>query len=359
MMKINLKSLTEKEISAFIKDIGQPVYRARQIIKWLYERYAISFEEMTDLPKHLRELLDKNAYISSLKLMKREISMDGTQKFLFGLEDGEAVESVLIPDDDRLTLCISSQAGCAMRCRFCVTGSLGLKRDLMAYEIADQIITAGRLMAKKTIAEPPLALSEGSGDIKITNIVLMGMGEPLHNFAQVLEALSRMINLLGFSKRRITLSTAGIAPKIIELAKQAPRINLAVSLNATTDEIRNRLMPVNKKYPLKDLISVCRKFPLERARRITFEYILLGGVNDSKDDAQRLVHLLRGIRAKVNLIPFNKVTAGEKMEFRQSSENDIAVFQGILRNAGIPAFIRKSKGSDISAACGQLKAIYS
>ncbi len=367
-MKVNLKSLSEKKLTEFIESQGQSPYRARQIINWIYKKYASSFEEMTDLAKSFREGLNKIAFISNLKLLKRDTSKDGTQKFLFELEDGETIESVLIPDKDRLTLCISSQVGCAMGCGFCVTGKLGLKRNLRAYEIVDQIISVSKTIAPSSF----------------TNIVFMGMGEPLHNFPGVLEALWRIINLLGFSKRRITVSTCGIVPKIHELAEKAPRINLAISLNATTDEIRNKIMPINKKYPLKEVLSACRKFPLDPRRRITFEYVLFEGLNDSKEDALRLVNLLKGIKSKVNLIPYNPPPGIQetptslsmrferlerfkqfkpfkpfkKTEFRTPSEVRILAFQKILRNAGITAIIRKSKGGDISAACGQLRATY-
>ena len=366
-MKINLKALTEQEIVKFAETHGQSPYRAKQIISWIYKKYAATFEEMTDLSKSFRELLNKTAFISSLKLLSRIIgTKDGTQKFLFELEDGETIESVLIPDNDRLTLCISSQVGCAMGCKFCVTGKMGLKRNLKAYEIIDQIISVSRIIAKNSITLPVLPLNKGkneeglirgSGDFKITNIVFMGMGEPLHNFPEVLEALRRITDLLGFSKRRVTLSTVGIVPKIFELAEKAPRINLAISINATTDEIRNKIMPINQKYHLKELLNACRKFPLEPKRRITFEYVLLEGINDSKEDALRLINLLKGVRSKVNLIPYNNPPL-KKTDFRAPAEERILAFQKILQNAGITAIIRKSKGRDIFAACGQLKTTY-
>jgi len=235
--------------------------------------------------------------------LKRQISKDRTEKFLFGLEDGETIESVLIPDTDRLTLCISSQVGCAMGCKFCLTGKIGLKRNLKAYEIVDQVISVVRVLSLESGLRPMGVVSPGQR--KITNIVLMGMGEPLANFSEVVESLWRMTEFMGFSKRRITLSTAGVVPKILKLSGIAPKVNLAVSLNATTDEVRNKLMPLNKKYPIKNLLDACKKFPLEPGRKITFEYVIFDGVNDSPDDARRLVRLLKGIRCKVNLIPFN------------------------------------------------------
>src|SRR4030067_472159 len=393
-MKINLKALTEQEIVKFAENQGQSPYRAKQIINWIYKKYATSLEEMRDLSKSFRELLNKTVFISSLKLLQKQTSKDGAQKFLFELEDRETIESVLIPDKDRLTLCISSQVGCAMGCKFCVTGKPGLKRNLKAYEIIDQIISVSKIIASSVI---PLSSSTSHGlcqrgvrrdssPSKITNIVFMGMGEPLHNFPEVLEALRRITDLLGFSTRKVTLSTAGIVPKIFELAEKAPRINLAISINATTDEIRNKIMPINQKYHLKELLNACRKFPLKPRRQITFEYVLLEGINDSKEDALRLINLLKGIKSKVNLIPYNNLPPDiqeappislpkrfeqlerfklfepfqqfKKTDFRAPAEERILAFQKILQNAGITAIIRKSKGGDIFAACGQLKTTY-
>jgi len=356
MMKINLKALSLKELTEFIGTLGHRPYRARQVINWIYKKHAASFDEMTDMSKSFRELLGKTVFISNMKLIKKQISKDGTQKFLLALEDGETIESVLIPDKNRLTLCISSQIGCAMGCKFCMTGSLGLRRNLKAHEIVDQIIAVQRLIDSSSIH---LNRNFGgkrhqSNCKKITNIVFMGMGEPLHNFTEIIEALWRIINFIGFSKRKITLSTAGIIPRIFELAKKGPQISLAVSLNATTDTVRNNIMPINRKYPLKKLIKACREFPLAPGRKITFEYVLLSGVNDSKDDALRLVKLLRGIKSKVNLIQYNPCS--KKAEFRNPSEDNISVFQKILLNSGVTAIIRKSMGEDISAACGQLGA---
>ncbi len=338
MQKINLKALSKQEMDTFVNEQGLPAFRAKQLLHWIYERRIGSIEEITELSKDLRQSLSRIAYISSLRLLDRQISADGTEKFLFGLEDGESIESVLIPDKERLTQCISSQVGCAMGCLFCLTGKLKLRRNLRAYEIADQVLSVNRLIQGR-----------------VTNIVLMGMGEPLANFDEVVEALWRMTGLMKISKRRITLSTSGIAPKILELSQKAPRVNLAISLNATTDKVRDRVMPVNKKYPLKVLLDACRRFPLEPRRRITFEYVMLGGVNDSEDDAKRLIKLLKGIPCKVNLIPFNPF---EGCDFKRSLDEAVARFQEILLNGDITALIRKSKGQDILAACGQLKAGY-
>lgn len=335
----DLKALSKQELESFVDRAALPAFRTKQLLHWIYEKYAGSIGDITEFSKDLRERLSEKAYISSLRLLNRETSKDGTEKFLFGLEDKESVESVVIPDKGRLTLCLSSQAGCAMGCRFCLTGKLGLRRNLKAHEIVDQIISADRLAMPR----------------KITNIVLMGMGEPLANFKEVVEALWRMTGLMHISKRRITLSTSGIVPKILELAEKAPRINLAISLNAATDEVRSRIMPVNKKYPLKSLLDACRRFPLEPKRRITFEYVMIAGVNDSLDDAGRIVRLLRGIPSKVNLIPFNPY---EGSEFASPSDEVVRGFQKILSDGNLTALIRKSKGRDIRAACGQLKAGY-
>lgn len=335
--KTNLKALSREEIFEFIKDLGLPHYRADQLIQWIYKRCASSVDEITVLSKELRHTLNEHAFISNLKLEKSVKSSDGTEKFLFALEDGQTIESVLIPDKDRMTLCISSQVGCALGCRFCRTGKLGLIRNLRAYEIVDQIIAVNRIL---------------SGEKKITNIVLMGMGEPLANFDEVIEALWRIVLFIGISKRKITLSTAGLVPKIALLAEKAPEINLAVSLNATTDASRSGIMPVNKRYPLKSLVDACRKFPLQPRRRITFEYVLISGINDSSEDARRLVKLLRGIRCKINLIPLNPL---EGDGLKRPSDKTVLEFQKILVQNNMTALIRESRGKDILAACGQLR----
>ncbi|MBS1126432.1 MAG: rRNA ((2503)-C(2))-methyltransferase RlmN [Nitrospirae bacterium] len=337
--KINLKSLSRDEIAGFMEGQGLPKYRAEQLLCWIYDRHATSLEEITEFSKGLRNRLGEIAYIGGLEIVRKERSSDGTEKFLFALEDGQTVESVLIPDKDRLTLCISSQVGCAMGCRFCLTGKLGMIRNLRAWEIVDQILSVNRLIMPK----------------KVTNIVLMGMGEPLANFDEVVDALKRVISFIGISKRKITLSTAGLVPKIRELPAKAPDVNLAISLNATTDEVRDKIMPINKKYPIRSLIEACRRYPLKPMRRITFEYVLIGGVNDSPEDARRLVRLLRGIRCKINLIPINPL---EESDLQRPSKAGILVFQKILTDNNMTALIRESRGQDILAACGQLRGRY-
>lgn len=342
-MKTNLKSLSKTELVQFIERMGQKPYRAKQIIIWLYKRLATSFDEMTDLSKKFREDIKKKAYISNLTLLQKQVSIDGTIKFLFELKDGESIESVLIPNtkgEASYTICISSQVGCAMKCLFCRTGGLGLKRNLSSYEIVDQILSSKQLIENG----------------EITNIVFMGLGEPLNNFKEVRDALIKITGLIGYSKNKITVSTSGIVPGIKRLADEGPDINLAISLNASTDESRTRIMPINKKYPLKKLMEACREFPLAPRRRITFEYVLIGGINDTTEDAKRVAELLKGMRSKVNLIPFNPV--GSSTGLKKPSEGRVLKFQDIINNAGITTMIRKSKGTDISAACGQLKAGY-
>jgi 23S rRNA (adenine2503-C2)-methyltransferase len=339
MVKTDLKAFSQEELDSFTKNAGLPAFRSRQLIHWIYERYALSIDGITEFSKKLREELSEKAYISNLTLLDRQTSEDGTQKFLFGLEDSETIESVLIPDEDRLTLCISSQVGCAMGCVFCLTGKMGLKRNLEAHEIVDQIISVNRLILPE----------------RITNIVLMGMGEPLANFDHVVEAIIRITTIMKMSPKRITLSTSGIPPKIVELGKKALKVNLAISLNATTDAVRNVIMPINKTYPIRALLDACRKYPLSVNKRITFEYVLLKGTNDSPEDARRLVRLLKNIPSKINLIPFNAYSG---CEYERPDERTVIQFQDILLDAGMTVLIRKSKGQDILAACGQLKAKY-
>jgi 23S rRNA (adenine2503-C2)-methyltransferase len=339
MEKIDLKSLSKDDVESFIKDAGLPSFRSRQILHWIYERYAQSLEEITELSKKLREELAERAYISNLTLLNRMTSHDGTEKFLFGLEDGETIESVLIPDEERLTLCISSQVGCAMGCVFCLTGKSGLKRNLGPHEIIDQVISVNRMILPR----------------RITNIVLMGMGEPLANFDNVVEALRRMTGVMVISPRRITLSTAGIVPRIAELGQLGLKVNLAISLNATTDSVRDVIMPINKTYPIKAVLDTCRKLPLQQTRKITFEYVMLKDINDSTADAKRLVRLLHGIQSKINLIPFNPYS---DCEYERPDDIAVLRFQEIMAKAEVTVIIRKSKGRDILAACGQLKARY-
>jgi 23S rRNA (adenine2503-C2)-methyltransferase len=339
--KINVKSLSRDELRYRLVAMGLKKYRADQVFAWLYQQYALSFEDMTNIKKPERDLLASVFLLSRPRILKTEHSHDGTRKFLFALEDKHTVESVLIPDEDRQTLCISSQVGCQQACRFCLTGSKGFIRDLGAYEIADQVLEISRLLKQ-----------EGGRDI--TNIVLMGMGEPLANYDEVIKAIAVITSEggLGFSPRRITLSTAGLVPGIDRLGASGAKVNLAISLNATTDDVRDRIMPVNRRHPIRELLAACRRFPLEPRRRITFEYVLLKDVNDSEENALRLAKLLRGIRSKVNLIPFNPFPGSP---FQRPAETRVRLFQNILLDHHFTAPVRESRGRDISAACGQLR----
>jgi 23S rRNA (adenine2503-C2)-methyltransferase len=338
---INIKTLTPDELQENLVQRGFKMYRSNQIIAWLYRHHARSFDEMTNIPKAERGLLSTFFTISQPKIIMTEISSDGTRKFLFELEDGHTIESVLIPDKDRQTLCISSQVGCQQACRFCLTGSGGFMRNLNAHEIVDQVLEISRLLEQEKRR-------------RITNIVLMGMGEPLANFEEVVKALKVIVSEsgLGFSPRRVTVSTDGLVPQIAKLGKCGLKVNLAVSLNATTDEVRDRIMPVNRHYPIREVLDACKRFPLEPRRRITFEYVMLKGVNDFAEDAQRLSRLLKGIKCKINLIPFNPFPGSE---FKRPDDAAVRRFQKILMDHHFTAPVRESRGRDISAACGQLK----
>ncbi len=336
--------------------MGLKKYRAAQVFEWIYGHRAASFDEMTNIAKTERLLLTERFYISQLQVLKIECSSDGTKKFLFGLEDSHTIESVLIPDEDRSTLCISSQVGCAQACRFCLTGSGGFRRDLEAFEIADQVLAVEKILAAEPTGKTA-AKGEGPPEGRfrhITNIVLMGMGEPLANFDNVLNALTIITadKGPGFSPRRVTLSTDGLVPEIEKLGRSGIKVNLAVSLNATTDEVRSRIMPVNRRYPIRELLAACRKFPLDDRRRITFEYVMLREVNDSEADALRLAKLLRGLQCKVNLIPFNPFPGSE---FKRPDDVVVQRFKKILADHHYTALVRESRGRDISAACGQLR----
>ncbi len=336
--RTNLLTLDEPALERFVKDLGWPKFRAHQILRWLYQERVHDIARMTDLSKAERTGLAAIASIDRLSDCEVRRSSDGTRKFLLRLDDGLMIESVLIPDADRLTLCLSTQVGCTLDCGFCLTGQMGLKRNLAAHEIIEQALAA------RDRLEP--------GE-QLTNVVLMGMGEPLANFDAVADAIARLTNRrwgLGIPARRITLSTAGLASRLQDVTGLG--VNLAVSLNATTDAQRNRLMPaVNRLHPLARLLAACRAYPLPPHRRLTFEYVLLAGENDSEQDARRLTKLLNGIRCKVNLIPFNPFPGSP---FRRPADSDVLRFQAVLRKAGFDALIRKSKGRDVLGACGQL-----
>jgi 23S rRNA (adenine2503-C2)-methyltransferase len=340
--KINIKSLSREELQTRLLEMELKKYRADQILIATYTYHAQSFEEMTNIPKADRGPLSSAFFISTPNIVRTELSKDGTRKFLFQLEDAHTVESVLIPDVDRQTLCISSQVGCGQACRFCLTGSAGFTRDLKAYEIVDQALEVSRVLQQERKR-------------RITNIVLMGMGESLANFDEVERALTVITSEkgLGFATRRVTVSTAGLVPEIARLGRSSVKVNLAVSLNATTDAVRDKIMPVNRRYPLQELLAACRRYPLEPRRRITFEYVLLRGVNDTEEDARRLAQLLRGIKCKVNLIPFNPFPGSV---FERSDDAAVRRFQKILLDNHYITPVRESRGRDISAACGQLQA---
>lgn len=334
----SLLALDYPATERFVLGLGWPKYRAKQILRWLYQGRVRDIEQMTDLSKQERALLHDKTTVGRSRQCQVLHAQDGTRKFLIGLEDGLTVETVLIPDGTRRTLCLSTQVGCTLDCGFCLTGQMGLKRNLKAHEIVDQVLTVQDRL------EPGEA---------VTSLVLMGMGEPLANLDAVSGAVATLTDRqwgLGISAHRITLSTAGLASRMKDVASLG--VNLAVSLNASTQDQRARLMPaVNRLFPLKTLLDACRTYPLPPRRRLTFEYVLLGGDNDTDADAKRLVKLLAGIRCKVNLIPFNPFPGSP---YQRPAEDQVLRFQTILKQAGVDTFIRKSKGRDVLGACGQL-----
>jgi 23S rRNA (adenine2503-C2)-methyltransferase len=343
--KLSLIGLDKEELQLKLKDLGLEKFRARQIWYWLYVRGAQSFEEMTDLPKATRTTLEEMYTLKRAEISKELISFDETRKWLLKFADGNEVEAVFIPDKERGTLCVSSQVGCTLTCKFCHTGTQLLVRNLTAAEIISQF-----MHAKDAFSDWP-STKEGR---KITNIVMMGMGEPLYNYESVAKSLKIIMDPdgLGLSKRRITLSTSGVVPQITRCGEELG-VNLAISLHAVTDELRNQLMPINKKYPLKDLLDACRTYPaLKNRGRITFEYVMLKGINDSVADAKQLIKLIKGIPSKINLIPFNPWPGSS---YECSPEQAISKFASVLEEAGYMAPVRTPRGQDILAACGQLK----
>ncbi len=339
MPKTDLRDLTLEKLTAFVSDLGARPFRARQIFAWLYRPGITAFDQMTDLGKEFRVLLKERCNLSHLHQEVREVSRDGTVKFGFRLDDGLMIEAVLIPDGERNTLCVSSQVGCAMGCRFCLTGTMGFTRNLRPAEIVGQV----------TAAIDDLAV-QGAG--RLTNLVFMGMGEPLANLANLLDALAILQDPAGldFAARRITVSTCGLVPGLAELGA-ASEVKLAISLHAANDATRSRLMPVNDTYPLARLLAACRAYPLGKRQRITMEYTLFEGINDADGDARELAKLLHGLRCKINLLSYNPCPA---LPFRSPPRARIEAFQAILQQRGYDAFIRESRGGDISAACGQL-----
>ncbi|MCB0359322.1 MAG: 23S rRNA (adenine(2503)-C(2))-methyltransferase RlmN [Bdellovibrionales bacterium] len=341
----HILGLDRAELAALMNQRFElPPFRARQLIRWLHKKGVRSFDEMTDIAAPLREQFAEEFAIFRPEIVSRQVSRDGTQKFLFRLEDGCEIESVLIKQPTRYTLCVSSQVGCAMGCSFCRTALMKLRRNLETHEIVGQVLAA----------REAAGLDAESGEpISFFNIVFMGMGEPLHNYENVSRALRLLNDELGhnFSPRKVTVSTSGLVPAICRYGEDALPASLAVSLNATTDEVRDQLIPINRKYPLRVLLNTLRELPLKPGRRITIEYVMLHGVNDRAEDLDRLPGLLRGIPVKVNLIPYNE-NAG--LGYRTPPRDHIMAWQDQLLSHGLNTTIRWSKGEDISAACGQL-----
>lgn len=341
MDRIDLRTLTLDETTSFVQDLGEPAYRGEQLFRWVHGRGVGSWDEMKNIPKALREKLAERARLETLEVAQVQTSADGTRKVRLLTSDGKSIETVLIPDGDKMTQCISSQVGCALDCQFCATAKLGLFRHLSAGEIVDQVYR-GRAL-----------LDEVEPGRRITNIVYMGMGEPLHNFDNLTKSLGLLTHDLGanLSHRRITVSTVGLVSGIDKLAKEELIPNLAVSLNASNDEVRDLIMPINRRFPIDELLASLRRFPLEKRKRITFEYVLLADVNDSMEDADRLARLLGDFRCKVNIIPWNP---HPEAPYRRPSPEAIEAFQNRVKERGLPCYLRTPRGDDIDAACGQL-----
>ena len=337
----NLLGLDRRDLEAFFTDMGEKSFRARQIMQWVYQRRELSFENMTDLSKLLRIKLEQSACLQMPEIVKDQLSSDGTRKWLLRLADGNCIETVFIPESDRGTLCVSSQVGCLLTCTFCATARQGFSRNLSSAEIISQLMVADAL------------LNHTENERVVSNVVMMGMGEPLLNYDNVIAAMNLMLDDLsyGLSKRRVTLSTAGVVPAIYKLKTDCP-VSLAVSLHAPNDELRNQLVPINKKYPIEQLMQACHDYvSTETRRRITFEYVMLEGINDTDILAKQLINIIKDIPAKVNLIPFNTVSG---IDYQCSSTGQLNRFRDILLDAGIFTITRKTRGDDIDAACGQL-----
>ena len=340
MSRVNLVGLLPSELEDLAVELGASRYRGRQLATWMYRKSVFDLEAMSDLPKDFRQALAERAVVEVAEPEREMPSADGSRKLVYVLDGGSRISSVLMPDDERITLCVSTQVGCGFACGFCLTGVMGLERNLTAGEIVGQIIVANRL------------LEEGR---RVTHIVFMGMGEPLANYAALVKAIKILTDMklgVGYSPRRITVSTVGLVPGIDKLGREDLKVNLAISLHATTDDVRGRLMPVNRSFDLAALMGAVKRYPLASRQRVFFEYVMLEDVNDTVDDAQRLVRLLRGVKAKVNLIPFND---WEGSRFARPPLPRIIAFQAYLLEQGIIATVRWSKGEDIGAACGQLR----
>ncbi len=341
----DLRGLPQDALAALVASVGERPFRTRQLFRWLHRAGAASLDQMTDVPRALRQTLAEKARLTTLEVASEQRSSDGTIKWTWRTWDGKLVESVYMPEPERRTLCVSSQVGCAVGCTFCLTGTMGLARNLEPGEIVDQVHRANRRLVE---------LGLGEGPRPLTNLVFMGMGEPLANYRSLKTALDLLLSEDGpnFSQRRVTVSTSGLVPVIRKLGEETP-VKLAVSLNATTDAQRDAIMPINKRWPLAELLAACRAFPTRNGRRITFEYVLLAGVNDDLEDARRLARLLRGIPAKVNLIPYNE---NPGLGFKAPPPERVSAFQEELAARELTVVVRRSRGTDISAACGQLAA---
>lgn len=375
-MAVDLRDLDYGDFQNLALKLGQPRFRGEQLFRWVHGRGSTDLAAMSDVSKALRSQLVGEVAIRELEIDREQVSNDGTRKLRLRTDDDRLIETVLIPDDDvrtlspagpaerddaddeeeggerrKLTQCISSQVGCAIDCDFCATAKLGFGRHLSVSEIVGQVYLGDRLLANL----PPEDPTRRAGGERVTNLVFMGMGEPLHNLDNLLRSLRILLHPLGrsFSKRRITVSTAGLVPAIERLASEGLPVNLAVSLNASTNEQRDRLMPINRKYPLEDLLATLRRFPLERRQRITIEYVLLRGINDSLEDARRLPDLLQGIPCKLNVIPWNP---HPHSPYARPESSRVHAFQQEAIRLGFTVFIRKTRGDDIDAACGQLAA---
>jgi 23S rRNA (adenine2503-C2)-methyltransferase len=338
----DIASLTREALKTWFVERAEKPFRADQVFRWVHRKCAVDFVQMTDLSREMRARLPDMAELRLAEIESEQTSRDGTIKFRFRLFDGRFIEGVYMPDERRRTLCVSTQVGCAMGCSFCATGTMGLVRNLSAGEITGQIEAVVRRLRTDALPRP------------VSNVVFMGMGEPLANLDAVCDAVHNLLDDsgLGLSRRHITVSTVGLLPAMEAFVHRVP-VKLAVSLNATTDEQRDGLMPINRKYPLDALLRVCRNLPLSRVDRVTFEYVMLKGVNDTDDDARRLVKLLQGVRAKVNLIPYNPYAG---LPYERPDDQRVNDFLEYLASKQISAFVRRSRGTDLQAACGQLVA---
>ena len=340
MSGMNLIGMLPAELEELAVERGASRYRGRQLATWMYRKAIFDLEAMSDLPREFRARLGETAVVALPEIERMTLSQDGSRKLVFRLQDAARISAVLMPDDDRITLCLSTQVGCGYGCTFCLTGTMGLERNLTAAEIV------GQLLAANAVLDPGQ---------RVSHLVFMGMGEPLANYAALVKAIRVLTDAklgVGYSPRRITVSSVGLVTGIERLGREGLKVNLAISLHAATDELRSRLMPVNRSWNLQALMAAVRRYPLAPRQRVFFEYVLLDGVNDAREDAERLVRLLRGIRAKVNLIPFND---WEGSGFGRPPLARILAFQSVLLDAGITTTVRWSKGEDIGAACGQLR----